>query len=529
MSKELFVDTIVDTITILDEDEKSTNRTLAKIVAALLMFIPLTLALFGLPQYAAIINAIAFGVAIIKLNIPKKVFGIESSLTQFLDFMWFTFIYIYFVLQGGIYAQDPEGHRIWWDYVFSAFSPHPVDMLAIILGWSALLLAIGAIISFILLIFWQYNRLLKGTNHTTGGIASVYFGLSVFTMFLGLGGTTLLNYLIILVVLYDIIIKRRRKIEEIASKASKTKDALWLHLLKASTNPKVAAYTLPLFTCGFVTGFSIIFIDFTNPIYFPYIVLLFAILICTVLFIANETSMKISVPIYLVLIVLCVILANIVSPIHIMIELFQSSANITGIFNSMTAENVAGSWLQTTSEFGMTILQLGWGRFVHVILASFSGFLMAYGSSIATQSITKASTKNNQIGWTIFSLAFILEPIMWTTFAFLSGILSPSLIAITQNFAVSNISLSLGAFAFLVYPFFLEVEYAHEKGLPISWVGGNRYLVLAFLLFLVHFALSYSFYSPSLAHPLSILIATFIVVGIVSTVLVWFPYFWKKH
>ncbi|MHA2118946.1 MAG: hypothetical protein ACW98J_08500, partial [Candidatus Thorarchaeota archaeon] len=258
MSRDSLLAAFIDGVAEVGESEKET-RDAVKVIAILSMLIPLILTFMGYVYYAAVTNVAVFGIAIIKLNIPKKTFGIVSWPTRLLDFFWFTPVYGLLVVVHCI-MQDPAafgGFIIQLQENIAGYSVGEVGLIqylmsaAIFYGWISMMLA--ALASLLILVFWQYNRALRGSGVTAGTAIIVYFGLTSFVIFLGLGGATLLNYVIVILLLRDLIISQK-SLRATATGVSKARDSMWLHLLKAAQSPRVAAYSVQMLFWGLVSG-----------------------------------------------------------------------------------------------------------------------------------------------------------------------------------------------------------------------------------------------------------------------------------
>jgi hypothetical protein len=514
MSLQLIPDSIVDFFEVLAKKKK--------VLAIFAMFVPLILTLIGLEVHAAVINSIVFGISVVRINIPKRVFRVKNTLTRILDFFWFTSVYVFFLTLSRHYSFSETNFP-----TFLSFGRYESEPSRILISLMMDFVIIMGVISIIALIFWQYNNILRGTEFSSGSAILVYFGLTVFTIFLGLGGTTLINIVIITFILWDLI--QRKEERKIIESAGERKDSIWTHLLKASTNPRIAAYTMHLFVWGLLLEIFIAFLDLTKPAHILYFPLVLTILIMTMLFIVDDTPLRISIPIYSLILLIGFIVANLISPSTLFLDLLQSAYD-SGVFSGSNPVNpnyTEQLYASYAADYGISVNQLMFGMFAHLLLVTYCGFFVTYGAAKAIMCIESPSKTDEVSGWLIVCGAYLLEPVLWFVTTYLSGIWTPSLAQMAETPSGIFIILSLSVLLLLAVPFSIEVHISKKRNLTTAWVGGNRYILCIVVLYLITLVGAAVWFLFCILPVVWTMAALFVGLEYVSIILIWFPLLWK--
>jgi hypothetical protein len=499
-NRDSLLDAFIDGVAEAGKDEKET-RDAARVVAILSMLIPLILTFMGYVYYAAVINVAVFGLAIIKLNIPKKTFGITSWRTRLLDFFWFTPVYGYLVVQHSI-LQNPTAFAEFMIQLYdnlAGYSTGEVGLIqylvsaAIVYGWSSMIIA--AFASLLILVFWQYNRALRGTGVTAGTAIIVYLGLTSFVIFLGLGGSTLLNYVIVVILLRDLIISQK-SVRAAAKGVSKAKDSMWLHLLKAAQSPRVAAYSVQMLFWGLVSGVMLAFFDYSNANFILYLPIVLVIYIMLIFFVIRDPPGYISSTIFSLLITLLLAVGIVFSPLGILSDILQSFWDAMGLYNQTinpeyVSVNVLALWQQQANQLGISIHQLSFTMFAHLILTAFCGLPLVYGCALATDSVEleKFSQTDAVISWGFVAASIQLEPLLWIVAASFSGTLKPQIFPLTQNILLLHTTAAISVIVFIALPYVLEVRSTIRRGGYPSFMGSAKYIFAILLVFILAIAL----------------------------------------
>jgi len=498
---------------------------LGRILTIITMAIPIYLSFIGYSYYASMINVIIFGIGIVVLNIPFRAFNVKSKVTRILDFFWFTSIYGIMTFFNLVFT-DPEGFGIFYGSIITLIEEYAIGaasfteyLVAVVILYGVIGIFFIGFLSFFLLFFWQYNRALRDSEQSAGSAIMVYFALTSFAIFLGFGGATLVNYVVIILLVRGLLM-HRREIRKVASTASGAKKSMLVHLLKTVDSPKLASYTVHLFVWGFVAALFLAIVDFT-----PITLGLFGL---SILFIIDETPLRISVIIYTIFVFLFLGVAALSSAADLVLGILQAISDALYTFTEVWGGiGVRADWYATNIELanlvGITLDQLIFGAFAHGVLATFLGSYIFYGTSHAVEAVEGEtySRKKAFLGWMCVIAAIILEPILWLGSMFLSGNMYPNLFEFGIGPILFHLSLAIGIIPMLIIPFFIEVRLLTRKERHTSHIGANRYSLLVILLIILLVLFDASFVNISGIYTL-LFGAAFL-----SFIFVWLPLFCK--
>lgn len=477
---------------------------LERILTIIAMIIPISFSQLGFQYYASMINVIIFGIGIFVLNIPQRVFNRESKVIRILDFFWFTAIYGLMTIFNLIFT-DPEGFGTFLSSILTLVREYPAGTASfaeyliafIIVGGTIWIIVIG-IVSVFILFFWKYNEMLETSGQSPGSAIMVYFALMSFTIFLGLGGTTLVDYVVIILLLRGILI-HRLSISKLASDIDVEK-RMWKHLLKTVDNPKLASYTIHVFVWGVVASLFLAFLDLSNPYFILFTPITIGLFGLSILFIIDETPLHVSAILYTTFVFILLGVAALSSATNIVLDILQALSDASYSFNNVWSGYAIridqyAFYQALANQIGISLDSLIFSAFAHAVLTTFLGSYIFYGACVVVESVEGDTyeTTNAIKGWLVVIVAIILEPIFWFGCMTLTGNLHPTFLGFGMGSIFLNLSVAIGIIPMLVLPFFLEVDFLIDKGHHQSHIGVNRYafVVIIIILTLIWFNASF--------------------------------------
>ncbi len=506
---------------------------IGRVLGFLSMMVSIAMSLMGLRYYAMMLNVVVFGTGTVLLDIPKRVYGVKSRLIRFFDFFWFTALYCIMLILNLI-MQEPDQFATFMAELFDVFDIYEAGLITfeqllltvgLVMGF--LLMLLMGILSFFILFFFLYGRKLRETEHSRGDVIIVYFALSSFVIFLGLGGTNLVNYVVAAVLLKDLLM-HKRGFRYLIRKSSESKKTVWDSLLKVAGTPRLGYYTIHLFLWGITSAVFLAYFNPLSPQYIVYSLASFGLFALSYLFIVHVTPMKHSIPVYAMVVFVIVLIATRISCAQILIGVLQSVNDsfyyFSIAFGSTTAirSESLSFYVALASSLGLSLDAYMLSFLAHGLISTCCAGFVVYGCMMVSHS-SKGKLLDSlkaRRGWAIVSAALMLEPVVWFLLMSFLGMMSPEMQATSLGRVQLHIIATAATVLFLALPFGLEARAVTRRGKPIASVGTNRYLLLVVLALVV---LIFADTAGVIEMTGAIAINTFLFLFALSFVFIWLP------